>query len=179
LPAAEPHHLPAPTRVLTSIITLLRGGASARLPPMIGLRCGSVVTEIGPASALTELQSAISTSLESGDAGSRFPSIARLREDARFSPHDCEALGDELRTVIEQLRQRTVPDFMAQFPGALKGARHGDWQVADMSLFFRTTTGRDLLEDALLDNAQCAVELQLPVLVVAYSSLAELARPAA
>lgn len=170
------------------------GAGPAADAPCEGLLCGSVLSEIGPPVILRSLAATVAAELEAGEPGQRYPMLAQLLARGRIEASESAAALAEWRGMREALmalpvsRMRwagaagaanapaSVPASVpASAPSTVPAGVPVDATAPSLATYLRTTTGRDLILDVLIDNAECGVSMGMPFARVGYADVREVA----
>lgn len=136
----------------------------------IGLKQGSVITEIGPGGILHSLCSTIAVHLENNHWGSRFPLLMGALYQGVLHAKDVDAAWEELRRVRSGLERLSPGQVVWDIedpsvtPAWMKKVGPHVKSLAD---FFVTTSGRNLL-DELADNLESLKEFGGTLEVISY-----------
>jgi len=142
----------------------------------IGLKQGSVITEIGPGSILHALCSTIAVHLEGGRWGSRFPLLMEELYQGVLQARDVDAARAELIEVRKGLAELSPAQLVwdIERPDVKPAwAQEVGPHVTSMANFFVTTSGRNLLSE-LADNLESLKEFGGTLEVISYDRAPEL-----
>ncbi len=151
---------------------LLSKRRAPTVPVRVGIRTGSVVTEVGASSILHALFSTISANLEPQGWGTRFPTVLGPLYQGHLAPEQCGLALSELQVIHTELSaipvDRVVWDIErpSERPHPAFKPNHSATSAAE---YFITVNGRDLLRDGLIDSLESAVEFGDSVQVVSFA----------
>jgi len=118
----------------------------------VGIRVGGVTDELGAASFLHSFFSTISHRLEPSGWGTRFPTLMNQLYQGHLSGADAGAAVAELKLARDELRDFAPDQVVWDIEDLSARPPWGD-DIADtitnMSNYFVTSTGRDLIETLL------------------------------
>lgn len=139
----------------------------------IGLKQGSVVTEVGPGGILHSLCSTIATHLEGGRWGAQFPLIMGNLYQGLLHEKDVDAAQAELEKIKKGLEKLLPSQVVWDIENPeIKPAwlQEAGPHVSSMANFFVTTTGRDLLFE-IADNLESLKEFGGALEIISYDGM--------
>jgi len=138
----------------------------------IGMRQGSVVTEIGPGGLLHSLLSTVAVHLENGKWGEKFPLIMGKFYQGSLPSSDVEPAIFEAKKIKEGLGLLSpdkvvwdIEDLKKDPPWGRDFGAH----VTSMADYFVTTTGRNLV-DEIIGNLESLKEFGGSLDIISYGS---------
>ncbi|NHZ94355.1 hypothetical protein F2P46_01130 [Massilia sp. CCM 8734] len=139
----------------------------------IGMRQGSVVTEIGPGGLLHSLMSTVAAHLENGNWGARFPLLMGKLYQGSLPAADVDAAILEAQAIKSGL-MNLGPDMVVWDIDDLslvppRGKSVGT-HVKSMAEYFVTSTGRNLM-DEILDNLESLKEFGGTLDILSYDGV--------
>lgn len=139
----------------------------------IGLKQGSVVTEIGPGGLLHSLLSTVAVHLENGNWGATFPIIMGKFYQGSLSAEDVDVAFLEMRKIKKGLSLLgpdavvwDIDDLTIDPPWGKTVGTH----VRSMADYYVTTTGRNLV-DEILDNLESLKEFGGTLDIISYEGM--------
>jgi len=136
----------------------------------IGIRQGSVTTEIGPSGILHSLMSTVAVHLEDGSWGTRYPLLMDKLYQGSISNVDVDAAMAEAVAIKNGLKKLgsenvvwDIEDLALSPPSGSASGPH----VKSMADYFVTTTGRNLL-DEIIDNLESLKEFGGTLEIISY-----------
>ncbi len=139
----------------------------------IGLKQGSVVTEIGPGGLLHCLLSTVAIHLESGNWGSKFPLIMGKFYQGSLPASDGDAAFLEMHEIKRGLESLTPDKVVWDIEDLTKdppwGRSYGP-HVKSMADYYITTTRRNLVNE-ILDNLESLKEFGGTLDIISYNGV--------
>lgn len=139
----------------------------------IGMKQGSVVTEIGPGGLLHSLLSTVAVHLEGGRWGDKYPLIMGEFYQGCLLSNNAEPALLEMREIQEKLRTLTpdkvVWDIESPNTAPPWGKSYGP-HVKNMADYYITTTGRNLV-DEIIDNIESLCEFGGSLDIISYDGV--------
>lgn len=139
----------------------------------VGLKQGSVVTEIGPGEVLHSVFSTIAVRLENNQWGSRFPVVMNKLYQGSVNQSDANTAYDEMSLIRKELVQ--LPPSLVVWDAA-DPKKDPPWgrtvgpHVKSCAQYWVTTTGRNIL-DEIIDNLESLREFGGSLDVISYNGV--------
>lgn len=136
----------------------------------IGLRQGSVITEIGPGELFHSVFSTIAVRIENGQWGTRFPIVMNELYQGSVSHSDADTALNEMLEIRKAL-QLLPPDQVIW--DAENPSKDPPWgrtvgpHVKSCAQYWVTTTGRNIV-DEIIDNLESLREFGGTLDVISY-----------
>lgn len=136
----------------------------------VGLKIANITSEIGSSGFFHAFFSTIAANLEPKGWGSRFPAVMTDLYQGALPPERNQQCLEEVRAIQRELRQLPVSRVVWDYEDRSKLPPWGDkisGDITDLSNYFVTSTGRDLIE-TILDVLDAQKVAKTPVQAVSY-----------
>lgn len=136
----------------------------------IGLKQGSVVTEIGPGGLLHSLLSTVAVHLEGGKWGTNFPLIMGKFYQGSLPASDADRAFQEMQQIKDGLKSLTADKVVWDIEDLSKNppwGRNVGPHVKSMADYYVTITRRNLV-DEILDNLESLKEFGGTLDIISY-----------
>ena len=144
----------------------------------VAMRQGSVITEIGPGSILHAFFSSVCSNLESGNWGSRFPTLMHDLYSGKLDQSKTKTAILEIQVVITELKSIPANKLVWDIdkPNAEPPPEY-DCMCNKESLYsyFRTSTGRNLPFE-IKENLESQAEFGGDLEIISYKNIVETIR---
>jgi 2,3-bisphosphoglycerate-dependent phosphoglycerate mutase len=138
----------------------------------VGIRTGSVITEVGASAILHALFSTISKNLETEGWGTRFPMVLGPLYQGHLNPDQCGVALSELRIIYDELCKLPIERVVWDIEQPMKhphSAYRSNPLAKNVAEYFLTVNSLDLLKGGLIDSLESAVEFGHSVKIIAFN----------
>ena len=136
----------------------------------VGLRTGSIVTEVGSSTFLHAFFSTVSKHLEPEGWGTRYPVLIKELYEGTLPPDRASEALLEVKDIRQRLKTFKPSEVVWDIEDPKARPPWGDKissTITDLSNYFVTSTGRDFLA-ALEECIQAAIDNKKPLTIESY-----------